>query len=170
MGQDFHPAVPPKLTPKRPLAPHTDICAALVTGAVPVGSYLVSRSPRPRKSIRRNVRRRDFTAHDSLLDDLLPVTCLAHRFACVALYAHRRKMSIPFYTFFHCIAKFFPAPLSPRRRYIPISAPAILLLRHTYLINRYETRRSTSRLNRMIRAGSQTWRTETMSVLLATKK
>lgn len=53
LGQGKHsPAVPPKLAFRRPLAPHTTMCAPLVTGGVPVGHYSAVRlSSRPHESI-----------------------------------------------------------------------------------------------------------------------
>ena len=53
LGQGNHsPAVPPKLASKRPLAPHTTMCAPLVTGGGPVGHYSAVRlSSRPHESI-----------------------------------------------------------------------------------------------------------------------
>ena len=53
LGQGNHsPAVPPKLASRRPLAPHTTMCAPLVTGGGPVGHYSAVRlSSRPHESI-----------------------------------------------------------------------------------------------------------------------
>ena len=67
LGQDFHPAVPPELTPKRPLDPETIISAATGNGCGPRQKLLAGwRSPCPHKSIRRKVLCRDPTTHDSL--------------------------------------------------------------------------------------------------------
>ena len=67
LGQDFHPAVPPKLTPKRPLDPETIISAAAGNGCGPRQKLLaMRRSPCPPKSIRRKVLCRDPTIHGSL--------------------------------------------------------------------------------------------------------
>ena len=67
LGQDFHPAVPPKLTPKHPLDPETIISAATGNGCGPRQKLLaMRRSPCPHKSIHRKVLCRDSTIHDSL--------------------------------------------------------------------------------------------------------
>jgi len=39
LGQKKHSAVPPNLTPTRPLISHTSICASLITDEAPVGYY-----------------------------------------------------------------------------------------------------------------------------------
>ena len=67
LGQDFHPAVPPKLTPKRPLDPETIISAATGNGCGPRQKLLtMRRSPCPHKSIHRKVLCRELTIHGSL--------------------------------------------------------------------------------------------------------
>ena len=95
LGQDFHPAVPPKLTRKRPLVSHTSICAALVTGAVPVGCYWVKdRSLRPPRAIRRNALCRDSTIRGSLKGSLPGYFSWSQVFLdCFALYADGAHLS-----------------------------------------------------------------------------
>ncbi|BAK97336.1 hypothetical protein OBV_01380 [Oscillibacter valericigenes Sjm18-20] len=66
MGQDFHPAVPPKLAQSARSFHVLTIRAALVTGAVPVSRYSLALSLCPPQSIQSRVPCRDLTARGSL--------------------------------------------------------------------------------------------------------
>lgn len=107
LGQDFHPAVPPKLTLTRPLAPRASTRAARITGAGPVGSYSVSLSPHPHKSIHRSIHRCDLTIHNSLQATLCRLLLSLIGFL-VPHYTHPiQKCQYPFSLFFANVIKFF---------------------------------------------------------------
>lgn len=95
------PAIPPKLTSWKTSARSTRHHACpMDNGWVPVGIYLVARSSRPRKSIRR-FRQAPFTPSGALFASEWPVTSLPHRFVwftcCSVLYAGPLDLSTVFF-------------------------------------------------------------------------
>ncbi len=89
LGQDFHPAVPPKLTQSARSFHVLDIRAVWITGTVPVGRYSLLAFAPPSAVHSAGVPCRDLTIRDSLKGLALWLTSLPHRFLidCFALYA-----------------------------------------------------------------------------------